>query len=296
MAILEGILASLSSDSGASSENAPVQAPTRFIACVRRDQTADRIRRTVEPYKKFPVTILQNDNVKGVEQADVVILGCKPNMFKDVLAAPGMRDALRGKLLISILAGVHAAQIEEVLYPGLSVPSDPQERCTVVRVMPNTAAMVRQSMTVIGTTSPPLPAEWSELVTWIFTRIGKVVYLPPSQMDVCTALCGSGPAFVALMLEGLADGAVAMGLPRAEAQMMAAHVMKGTCAMVESGEHPAIVREKVSSPGGCTIGGLLVLEEAGTRGDIARGVREATCVASQLGQGVKGFVNGTRRF
>ena len=126
----------------------------------------------------------------------------------------------------------------------------------------------------------------------MFTRIGRVTHLPPAAMDAATALCGSGPAFFALMLEAMADGAVAMGIPRAEAQEMAAQTMRGSAGMVLNGQHPAIVREKVSTPGGCTIGGLLVLEEGSLRGTIARGIREATVVASQLGKGVTN-VNGT---
>lgn len=212
-------------------------------------------------------------------------------MVKDILEAPGMREALNGKLLISILAGVPAKQIEDILYPDDSIAS--QARCRVVRAMPNTAAILRESMTVVGATEPPLPDESLKLVTWIFERIGRVVHLPPSAMDVSTALAGSGPAFMALALEGIADGAVAMGMPRAEAQIMAAQVMRGTAAMVLNGEHPAILKEKVSTPGGCTIGGLLVLEEQGVRGSLARSIREATVVASQLGQGAKN-VNGTR--
>jgi pyrroline-5-carboxylate reductase len=162
-----------------------------------------------------------------------------------------------------------------------------------VRAMPNTASLIRESMTVIGSTTPPLPAQTMGLVTWIFKRIGEVVYLPPSTMDACTALCGSGPAFFALMLEAAIDGAVAMGLPRAEAQRMAAQTMRGTAGLVLNGDHPALLRDKVSTPGGCTIGGLLVLEEGRVRGTVARAVREATVVASQLGKGVQG-VNGTR--
>lgn len=294
IAILSGILASLSDKTGgaasSSSEETPSEIPTKFVACVRRPQSAKRIQDAVSAYPQFPVEVLQNDNVNGVKQADVIILGCKPYMLKDVLDVPGMREALNGKLLISILAGVPAQQIEATLYPDESVAA--QDRCRVVRAMPNTAAIVRESMTVIST-AVPLPVELDKLVTWIFTRIGKVVHLPPANMDVSTALAGSGPAFLALALEGIADGAVAMGMPRAEAQLMAAQVMRGTAAMVLNGEHPAQVREKVSTPGGCTIGGLLVLEENAVRGSLARSVREATVVASQLGQGVKN-VNGTR--
>ncbi|KAL2004278.1 hypothetical protein VTN02DRAFT_4003 [Thermoascus thermophilus] len=292
IAILSGILASISEPATASkAEETPAQTPTKFVACVRRPQSAKRIQDAVSAYPQFPVQILQNDNVTGVQQADVVILGCKPYMVKDILEAPGMREALSGKLLISILAGVPAKQIEDILYPEDSIP--PQARCRVVRAMPNTAAILRESMTVVGTTEPPLPDESLKLVTWIFERIGRVVHLPPSAMDVSTALAGSGPAFMALALEGIADGAVAMGMPRAEAQIMAAQVMRGTAAMVLNGEHPAILKEKVSTPGGCTIGGLLVLEEQGVRGSLARSIREATVVASQLGQGAKN-VNGTR--
>ncbi|KIX92597.1 uncharacterized protein Z520_11626 [Fonsecaea multimorphosa CBS 102226] len=312
IAILSGILSSLSEssashapspaypDSGTATPTTespphPQRTPTNFIACVRRPESAKRIRVAVQPYRPN-VTILQNENVKGTHNADVVILGCKPYMVAELLREEGMKEALAGKLLISICAGVPVEQIGTVLY-GESYPVGiPENACQIVRVMPNTAAIVRESMTVIATNTPPLPplpAELSSIVEWIFTRIGRVVHLPPSMMDVSTALCGSGPAFLALMLESLADGAVAMGLPRAEAQLMAAQTMRGTAGMVLSGEHPALVREKVSTPGGCTIGGLLVLEEGRVRGTVARSVREATVVAAQLGKGVSG-VNGTR--
>ncbi len=223
-----------------------------------------------------------------------MLLACKPQMVRDLLGVEGMREALKAKLLISILAGVPVSQIEEVLYGSVG-DKDPEEegRCRIVRVMPNTASLVRESMTVIATSTPPLPPHSNALVTWMFSRIGRVVHLPPSLMDASTALCGSGPAFMALVLEAIADGAVAMGLPRAEAQLMAAQTMRGTAGLVLNGEHPALVREKVSTPGGCTIGGLLVLEEGRVRGTVARAVREATVVASQLGRGVQG-VNGTR--
>lgn len=211
-------------------------------------------------------------------------------MLKDVLGEKGMREALSGKLLISILAGVPVEQIHETLYADQQGTG---KEARIVRAMPNTAAIVRESMTVIGIPTPPLPEAWEGLVTWIFSSIGKVVHLPPASMDASTAVAGSSPAFMALVMEGIADGAVAMGIPRAEAQIMAAQVMKGAAGLVQSGEHPSILREKVSTPGGCTIGGMLVLEEAAVRGSMARAVREATVVASQLGMGVKN-VNGTR--
>jgi pyrroline-5-carboxylate reductase len=196
---------------------------------------------------------------------------------------------------VSILAGVTVDQIHDILYPvdAHGQRADPIE-CTVVRAMPNTAAEVRESMTVINTTTPPLAPEITSLLTWIFRRIGLVTHLPPATMDACTALCGSGPAFFALVLEAAADGAVAMGVPRQEALRMAAQTMKGAAELVLAGEHPALVRDKVGTPGGCTVGGLLVLEEGAVRGTVARAVREAAVVAGLLGEGVQG-VNGTRR-
>ena len=257
-----------------------------------RSTSLERLKSDLKPHLNR-IEILQNNNLRGVQHADVVLLACKPQMVREILSESGVREALAGKLLISILAGVPVSQIEEILYGSSTEPKPASEdRCRVVRVMPNTAALNRESMTVIAKSTPPLPSDQASLITWMFTRIGRVVHLPPSAMDASTALCGSGPAFFALMLEAMADGAVAMGIPRAEAQEMAAQTMRGCAGMVLKGQHPALVREKVSTPGGCTIGGLLVLEEGSLRGTIARGVREATVVASQLGKGVQN-VNGT---
>lgn len=303
IAVLSGILTSLdemqdakqSSTSGTSTPlyetTTTTRLPSRFICCVRRPESVKKLKATFQAHASS-VSVAQNANVPSVQQADVILLACKPYMVQDILAEPGMAAALQGKLLISILAGVTETQIESHLTSANGgTPLAPA--CRVVRAMPNTASLIRESMTVIGISNPPLDPDTLGLVTWIFKRIGEVVYLPPSTMDVCTSLCGSGPAFFALMLEAAIDGAVAMGLPRAEAQRMAAQTMKGAAGLVLNGDHPALLRDKVSTPGGCTIGGLLVLEEGRVRGTVARAVREATVVASQLGQGVQG-VNGTR--
>jgi pyrroline-5-carboxylate reductase len=306
IAILSGILGSIQEmqgpkplqqpSSGTSTplhEELPTRLPSRFIACVRRPESAKKVKSALWEHSSS-VKVVQNENVPSVQQAEVIILACKPYMVQEVLSEPGMAKALHGKLLISICAGVSVEQLEKVLH-GAVPAHDPEVdgRCRIVRAMPNTASLIRESMTVIASSNPPLPPATMGLVTWIFKRIGDVVYLPPQTMDACTALCGSGPAFFALMLEAAIDGAVAMGLPRAEAQRMAAQTMRGTAGLVLNGDHPALLRDKVSTPGGCTIGGLLVLEEGRVRGTVARAVREATVVASQLGKGVQG-VNGTR--
>ncbi len=302
IAILSGVLASLgekqaprplqtpSSGTSTPQEELPTRLPSRFIACVRRPESAKKVKSALWEHSSV-VEVVQENNVAAVQQAEVVLLACKPQMAQEILGVPGMVEALHGKLLVSICAGVTVEQIERFLYGP--IPAHVDGRCRIVRAMPNTASLIRESMTVIATSTPPLPPALSSLVTWIFRRIGDVVFLPLHTMDACTALCGSGPAFFALMLEAAIDGAVAMGLPRAEAQRMAAQTMRGAAGLVLHGDHPALLRDKVSTPGGCTIGGLLVLEEGRVRGTVARAVREATVVASQLGKGVQG-VNGTR--
>ena len=293
IAILSGVMASLRDLPENDPLTIPERLPQHFIACVRRTASREKVESSLAGYEDMLTTYV-NDNVRALEEADVVILSCKPQMVKEILSEPGVLEAIAGKLLVSILAGVPVEQIEGILY-GSPFNGDiwPDDRCRIVRAMPNTASFVRESMTVIATTAHPLPQSSSTLLTWIFSQIGRVVHLPPSAMDACTALCGSGPAFMALVLEAIADGAVAMGLPRSEAQIMAAQTMRGTTGLVLNGEHPAILRDKVSTPGGCTIGGLLVVEEGRVRGTLARAIREATTVASMLGQGMQG-VNGTR--
>lgn len=297
IAIMGGVMSSLakaktasvtSPDSSAAKNTPNLQS---FIACDAWSGAESAVKKALGHYS-FPLQTLTNQNLKGVQQADIVLLSCKPYGYKDILGEAGVKDALKGKVLVSILAGVTQQQIEEFMYPE---GADKVEgACRIVRVMPNTASFVGESMSVIQTSSPPLSETQHALVSFIFNSIGRVVELPPAQMDISTALCGSGPAFFALILEAAADGAVAMGLPRAEAQMMAAQTMRGTTGLVLNGEHPAVLKDKVSTPGGCTIGGLMSLEEDGVRGSVAKAIREACVVASRLGGEKREFVNHRR--
>ncbi|KAM3531210.1 hypothetical protein NHJ13051_000974 [Beauveria bassiana] len=294
IAIANGVLTSLAAGV-TPGDDVPATLPSKFIACVRSEKSAERVKSALSAHSSR-VEVVRNDNVASVHQAQVVLLACKPYMVKDVLGVSGMADALKGKLLVSVCAGITAEAMEEAIY-GKVLTGDPAEdgRCRCIRAMCNTAALIRESMTVIGISNPPLPDKDNALITWIFKQIGDVVFLPANNMDASTALAGSGPAMFLLMLEAATDGAVAMGIPRAEARRMAAQTMRGATGLVQSGEHPAVLRENVCTPGGCTIGGLLVLEDGGARGTISRAIREATVVASQLGKGVQN-VNGTRPY
>lgn len=297
IAILSGILSSLQEMSGprplqspsgraTPADEVPARLPSRFIACVRRPESAKKVKQALWEHSSS-VKVVQKENVAAVMKSEVIILACKPYMVEDLLNEPGMAKALHGKLLISICAGITVPQIEKILH-GAVPEKDPEidGRCRIVRALPNTASMVRQGMTVIANSTPPLPPHTSSLVTWIFKRIGDVSYLPAKNMDASTALAGSSPAFFALMLEAAVDGAVSLGLPRDEAQKMAAQSMKGAAELVLHGDHPALLRDRISTPGGCTIEGLLVLEEGRVRATVAKAVKEAAIVASQLGKGV----------
>lgn len=294
IAIANGVLESLAAGV-TPGDDVPASLPSKFIACVRSEKSAERVKTALAAHSSR-VEVVRNDNVASVQKAQVVLLACKPYMIKDVLGVDGMADALKGKLLVSVCAGITAEAMEEAVY-GKVLEGDASKdgRCRCIRAMCNTAALIRESMTVIGISNPPLADKDNALITWIFKQIGDVIFLPANNMDASTALAGSGPAMFLLMLEAATDGAVAMGVPRAEARRMAAQTMRGATGLVQSGEHPAVLRENVCTPGGCTIGGLLVLEDGGARGTISRAIREATVVASQLGKGVQN-VNGTRPY
>lgn len=150
--------------------------------------------------------------------------------------------------------------------------------------MPNTASFVRASTTVISSAPTATPSALA-LVDWLFSTIGTVTHITAGQFDACTALCGSTPAFFALFIESLLDGAVALGLKRSEAQTMAAETMKGAAMLMLAGESPDMLKEKVATPGGSTIQGLLALERKALRGIVADALIRCTAAAGSLGEG-----------
>lgn len=282
-AILSGILASLAQsaetmdhDKSLPAERIPSRLPSRFYACVRSARGAKRVHDELDKYNAN-LHVFENDNVSAVKDSDVVLVACEPHVVDDVLgfAAMGMQEALKGKLLISVLGGVSELRLHQIIQG---------DSYTIVRAMPNIAAAIRESMTVIVTSNPPLPEETADLVSWIFTRIGQILYLPESHIDASTALCGSGPAFCALVAESMAAGAIRMGIPRLEAYTMVAQVMRGTTGLLQHGEHPALLRDKVCTPGGGTVAGLQVLEEGAVRGTISRAVEESAKVVGRGGR------------
>lgn len=215
------------------------------------------------------------DNAAAAAKADVVVLATKPMTVPHLAKSLAEAKAVgRGTLVVSIAAGVRAGQIEELL--GDAVP--------VIRAMPNTPCAIARGMTIL---SRGVRAGDSHVATAkrIFDPLGRVAELEEKHMDTVTGLSASGPAFVYVMIEALADGGVARGLPRRIAVEMAAQMVYGAASMVlETGRHPAALKDDVTTPAGCTIAGILALEDGRIRSVLSRAVEVASCRAGELGQ------------
>jgi pyrroline-5-carboxylate reductase len=217
---------------------------------------------------------LAADNGEAVRQADVVIVAVKPQIIIAVLReiAPAVT---RKKLMISIAAGISTARIRAVL--GKEV--------RLIRAMPNTPALVQEGATAIARAEGLEPDDL-EVAGEVFSAVGRVVVLEEELMDAVTGLSGSGPAYVALVIESLADGGVKMGLDRVTAMTLATQTVLGAAKLLlETGMHPGALKDMVSSPGGTSIAGIAALEDGGVRTTFIKAVERATHRSKELGQG-----------
>lgn len=207
------------------------------------------------------------------EFAQVLILAVKPDQVPTVLNE--IRYSFTDKhLLISIAAGVPIAKLEAGLGAG----------ARVIRVMPNTPALVGASATAYALGKHAL-GEDGDLAQKLFSAVGIAYQVREYLLDAVTGLSGSGPAYVYLFIEGLSDGGVAAGLPRDVATMLAAQTVLGGARMVlETGQHPGVLKDMVTSPGGTTVEGLHELEKGKLRATLISAVRAATDKSRKLGQ------------
>jgi len=216
---------------------------------------------------------VEQDYQHRVPTADLILICVKPADAPVVMATLRNAGLRRETLLISILAGVATDRLESLL--GTENP--------VVRAMPNTPAVVGEGMTAI---CRGRYAEKSDLerARHIFEGVGKCIAIDEIHFNAITALSGSGPAYQFLIMEALADAGVRVGLPRQLALTLVAQTALGAARMVlDSGRHPAALRDDVTTPAGCTIGGLLMLEDGRIRSVLARAVEEATKISAHLG-------------
>jgi pyrroline-5-carboxylate reductase len=221
--------------------------------------------------KSYPNIRIVENSVEAAAWGDLVILAIKPQQAASVLST--LEQAVGpDKLIVSIMAGVRTASIEEALENGTRV----------VRVMPNTPALVGTGATAICA-GKNATREDLDLVETIFAQTGLVVRVDEKQMDAVTGLSGSGPAYVFTFIEALSDAGVKNGLTREIASRLAVQTVLGAAQMLaETGEHPALLREKVTSPGGTTIAALHVLENGRFRGVIMDAVDAASQRSKEL--------------
>ena len=208
----------------------------------------------------------------GAWGCEAVLLAVKPQQLEAVAAAAPTPTSAEPPLLISVLAGVTVARLQR-LFPAWRI----------VRAVPNTPCLVRAGLTGLAW-GEGVSAEQQAWVEQLFAQVGEVLQLPEAQLDAFLALTSSGPAFVALVAEAMADGAVAAGLPRVQAHHLAHRTLAGTAALLQEQQlHPGQLKDMVSSPGGTTIAGIRALESGGLRAALIEAVVAAAERSRQLG-------------
>jgi len=216
--------------------------PDQIVATDRRPE------RQVELTAKYGIQMMEN--IDAVADAETVILVVKPQDVRDLLAE--LADVVKpGQLVVSLVAGVDTAYIESALADGVAV----------VRVMPNTPAQVDEGMAAI---SPGLHSDQDHLdrVTAILSATGRVLTVPERYQDAVTAISGSGPAYLFFVVEAMIEAGVHLGLPRDTATELVVQTMLGSAKLLrETGEHPTVLRERVTSPGGTTAAAVRQLED-----------------------------------
>jgi len=238
--------------------------PSHVTATVRHAERAEALA------KKLGVSVT-TDNRVAVRGADVVLLAVKPPQVVEVL------DEIRGDLkpdalLVSVAASVPTRVIEQRLL----------DKTAVVRAMPNTPAAVGSGMTGLCSGSRATPKHL-ELAKAMFEAVGRAIVVDEKHMDAVTGLSASGPAFVYIILESLAEGGVKVGLPRDVATLLAAQTMLGAAKTVlETGEHPAQLKDGVTTPAGCTIDGIMEMEDGKIRSTLIKAIVKATERAKEL--------------
>jgi pyrroline-5-carboxylate reductase len=217
-------------------------------------------------------------NTDAALKGDFIFLAVKPQVLPAVLKeiTPALRDRLAGMnppVIVSMAAGFSIEKIRSIL--GLPIP--------LVRIMPNTPALISQGVIAMAV-SPETPPDKAAELEKLLSAAGVVDRIEEKYLDAVTGLSGSGPAFVCIFIEALADGGVRAGLPRDKALLFAAQTVLGTAALVkETGKHPGELKDMVTSPAGTTIAGVAALENGAFRGTVMNAVEAAWKRSTELG-------------
>ncbi|KAM3472501.1 hypothetical protein MY5147_005258 [Beauveria neobassiana] len=252
---------------------------SKIFAVVRTEASKRKLN---EAFGKQLSVLLANEGVAAVRESDVVMLGVDPADVGAVLQKPGFRKALGEKLLISLAAGWPSTRIEEILY---GKTASGQGHAHILRALPNIAASVGQSFTALAVSAEcSIPEQRIALAERIFARVGQTARVPPSLMEATTAVAGSTPAMFAVLCDALIDASVAVGMPRQMAEAMVVQSMRGSAELLlqSGGMSCATLRDAGTSPEGCTMAAIMVMEERGVRGAVGRALREAVTAARRM--------------
>jgi pyrroline-5-carboxylate reductase len=232
--------------------------------------TVNHAERATALAAKYGIQV-STDNRAAIRHADVILVSVKPQTLGEVVSE--VKGDLRPEqLIISIAASVPTSYIEQRVPAGVPV----------IRAMPNTPSMVGAGMTAFCCGKAVKPADL-EVVHQLFETVGETVRVDEKHMDAVTGLSASGPAYIFMILESLAEGGVKMGLPREIAMKLAGQTVMGSAKMMlETGDHPALLKDAVATPAGCTVDGILELEEGGLRVTLIKAVVKASQRAKEL--------------
>ncbi len=233
--------------------------------------------------EKYGVTVTTN-NLDAVKASEIIIYAVKPQIIAPVLVETASKLDM-SKLVISIAAGVPLAAIESCL----------KKKLRLIRVMPNIAAFVKESATVVAA-GENASQDDVKMAMAIFDSMGKTIFLKENVlMDAITGLSGSGPAYIYLIVDALADAGVKMGLARQDALFLATQTVLGSAKLLmETKEHPGRLKDMVTSPGGTAIAGIHTLEKGGLRTTLMNAVEAATKRSQELGEIItKNFSNNS---
>jgi pyrroline-5-carboxylate reductase len=264
-AIARGILDPLEKDS--------VQVK-RLIATVGTEHSISRVETEFSEHSSRVQVLLATENVRAVHEADVVLLSAKPVKRQEIFDIPGFRDALRGKLLLSIMAGISTKELQR-LASGGDEDLERQQPLQAVRTMPNIAAKIREAMSLSTANLDILTTENKKIASWVYQQVGQQKFVPESTFDISAVLVGCAGSLLLLAVDGLLDAAVAEGVKRPEATEMVMNSAIGMMKLIPAGNHPSVLREIIASPGGCSIRALLELEKLGVRSAFTAAIMKA---------------------
>lgn len=237
----------------------------RLIATTGTELSQRRVQEALSAHSSRLTVLPKNENLRAIQESDVVILAFKPIKRQEVFGVAGISEALRGKVVLSIMAGISTTELKRLVYGDQAASSDEAGAFQAVRAMPNMAAKIREAVTLFTGNFETLSSETVDLASWVFRQVGEVHQVPEDSFDICAVLVGCAGSLLLLAIDGLLDAAVAEGVRRPEVQNMVVNSAIGMMKLVPAGDHPSVLREKIASPGGCSIRALLELERQGVR-------------------------------